>query len=166
VMLEDRSLLPDVGKLAGIDYGTVRVGIATCDPSQRWVTPFGTYVRRNDALDGEYFANFAIRESIQGFVIGLPIHCDGKESQKSAEVRRFAEWLESVTDLPFALYDERFTTAEARQLLREVGLSSAQKKKQLDRLAAHLILTGFIDSRRHRVSQNEAIDDAGTPSSG
>ncbi len=156
---EGLSAIPSEGRLAGIDYGTVRVGIATCDPSQRWVTPLDTYLRRNDKLDGEFFQSLAKREVIQGWVLGLPIHCDGKESQKSVEVRRFAEWLESVTELPFSLFDERFTTAEARHLLRETTLSPGKKKKQLDRLAAHLILTGFIESRRSQASQNEAIED-------
>jgi putative holliday junction resolvase len=153
--------LPTEGRLAGIDYGSVRVGIATCDPSQRWVTPYDTYQRRNDKLDAAFFIELARREAVQGWVLGLPIHCDGKESQKSTEVRRFAEWLEAATDLPFALFDERFTTAEARHLLRDASLSSTKKKKQLDRLAAHLILTGFIESRRAQVSQNEPIDDGG-----
>lgn len=160
---EDASAIPTTGRLVGIDYGTVRVGLATCDPSQRWVTPFDTYVRRNDRLDSSFFVDLARREMIVGWVLGLPIHCDGKESQKSIEVRRFAEWLESVSDLPFALFDERFTTAEARQLLRDSPLSPGKKKQQLDRLAAHLILSGFIESRRTPVSQNEAIDDGPNP---
>lgn len=157
---QDSSAVPTTGRLAGIDYGTVRIGLATCDPSQRWVTPFDTYVRRNDRLDSTFFVELARREMIVGWVLGLPIHCDGKESQKSAEVRRFAEWLESMSDLPFALFDERFTTAEARHLLRDSKLSPVKKKQQLDRLAAHLILSGFIESRRAPASQNEALDDA------
>jgi putative Holliday junction resolvase len=64
-----------------------------------------------------------------------------------------------VSDLPFALFDERFTTAEARHLLRDTPLSPEKKKQQLDRLAAHLILSGFIESRRAQISQNEALDD-------
>lgn len=163
VLDEGASSIPTTGRLAGIDYGTVRVGLATCDPSQRWVTPFDTYLRRNDRLDAAFFAEFARRETIVGWVLGLPIHCDGKESQKSVEVRRFAEWLESATDLPFALFDERFTTAEARHMLRDTPLSPEKKKRQLDRLAAHLILNGFIESRRVSVSQNEAIEDISHP---
>lgn len=159
VLDEGASSIPTSGRLAGIDYGSVRVGLATCDPSQRWVTPFDTYMRRNDRLDSAFFAEFARRESIAGWVLGLPIHCDGKESQKSVEVRRFAEWLESVSDLPFALFDERFTTAEARHMLRDTPLSPEKKKRQLDRLAAHLILNGFLESRRASISQNEALDD-------
>lgn len=163
VVEEDACSIPTNGRLAGIDYGSVRIGLATCDPSQRWVTPFDTYVRRNDRLDSAFFSDFAKREGIVGWILGLPIHCDGKESQKSVEVRRFAEWLESVSDLPFALFDERFTTAEARHMLRDAPLSPEKKKKQLDRLAALLILNGFIDSRRASVSQNDALDDPSKP---
>jgi putative holliday junction resolvase len=153
--------LPKDGRIAAIDYGSVRHGIAICDPSQHWVTPFDTYVRRNEKLDREFFASFVKREMVQGFVIGLPIHCDGKESQKSEEVRKFCDWLGKVTELPMALYDERFSTAEARTLLRDSGLTSAQKKERLDRLAAYLILSGFLESRRRGDSQNEALDDGG-----
>ncbi|MFK7737926.1 MAG: Holliday junction resolvase RuvX [Pirellulaceae bacterium] len=159
--------VPETGRLAGIDFGTVRIGIATCDPSQNWVTPLGTYQARNKKLDGQHFLKLASDEALVGWVIGLPIHCDGKESQKSKEVREFGAWLANLTELPIAFYDERFTTREARRLLQEADLSSAKKKKRLDQLAAHLILSHFLDHRANRsqagsdlsVSQNEALDD-------
>ena len=140
--------IPSVGRLAGVDFGVVRVGLATCDPSQTWVTPYDTYVRRSDKLDARYFVDFAKKERIAGWIVGLPIHCDGQESQKSAEARGFAKWLSQLTGLPFHMYDERFTTAEARRLLAETGLSPQKKKEKLDRLAAYLILNHYVDSQR------------------
>ncbi len=156
----DHSKIPKQGRLGGVDFGTVRIGLATCDPSQQWVTPFDTYQARNKKLDAEYFCDVAARESIVGWVIGLPIHCDGQESQKSTQVRDFGDWLSTATRLPHAFYDERFSTGEARRLLQDSGLGQKQKKKRLDRLAAHLILSHFLDSRRHKttvdISQQEA----------
>ena len=102
----------------------------------------------------------AEEEGVVGWVIGLPIHCDGKESQKSKEVREFAEWLTLGTDLPHALYDERFTTAEARRILGMAEISSHKKKQRLDQVAAHLILSHFLDSRRSTDSGNIGIDDS------
>ncbi len=151
--------LPIEGRLLGIDFGTVRIGLATCDPSQQWVTPFDTYNRRNERLDGQFFGSLAKQEQLAGIVLGLPIHCDGKESQKSGEVREFASWLKQLTDLPVAFFDERFSTAEARRLLSSAGLSTAKKKKTVDRLAAHLILTHYLDSRRNSELGNLALDD-------
>ncbi len=155
--------IPRQGRLAGIDFGSVRMGIATCDPSQQWVTPFATYTRRNDRLDELYFTQLVEQEQLVGWIVGLPIHCDGKESQKSTEARRFAEWLSQLSSLPVSLFDERFTTAEARRLLNETNISPQKKKKRLDGLAAHLILTHYLDSRRNSASQNEALDDQLNP---
>ncbi len=149
--------LPVSGRLAGVDYGTVRIGLAVSDPSQQWVTPATTYVRRNSTLDASFFNEFASHEQLVGWVIGLPIHCDGNESQKSGEARSFAAWLAGVSDLPFVFYDERFSTREARQLLQETGFSSAKKKKKLDQLAAHVILSHFLDGRA-AMSQNNALE--------
>ena len=155
---ELESPLPEQGRLAGIDFGTVRIGIATCDTSQRWVTPYETYNRRNERLDAKYFIELAHTEQIVGWVLGLPIHCDGKESQKSGEVRLFAKWLMEHTGRPATFFDERFTSSEARRLLQDSGLSPKKKKKNLDRLAAHLILSHFLDNR-HYAGKTEGLDD-------
>jgi putative Holliday junction resolvase len=154
---------PQQGRLAGIDYGTVRIGIAISDPSQRWVAPHTMYLRRNERLDADYFATLARQEQLHGWVVGLPIHCDGKESQKSAEARKFATWLYQISQLPVAMFDERFTSAEARRLLDSAPLSGPKKKQRLDQLAAYLILTHYLESRRNTNPQNEAIDDQPPP---
>ncbi|MEM7558611.1 MAG: Holliday junction resolvase RuvX [Planctomycetota bacterium] len=168
---EGSNSLDNQGRLAGIDFGTVRIGIATCDPSQTWVTPLETYTRRGEKLDQAYFLKLSQDEDLCGWVVGLPIHCDGKESEKSQEVRKFCKWLHALSGLPYVLYDERFTTREARQLLQNAPLSGKQKKKRLDGLAAHLILTHYLDNERAkreyearsgaRASQNDALDDQG-----
>ncbi len=150
--------LPVEGKLAGIDFGTVRIGLATSDQTQQWVTPYDTYVRRSEKLDTQYLLEFAKTERIVGWVIGLPIHCDGNESQKSAEVRTFADWLGALSGLPYALFDERFSTAEARRLLRDSGLSPKKKKQNVDRLAAHLILSHFVEARKNLDSVPKSLE--------
>src|SRR5438105_4537200 len=73
------------GRLAGIDYGTVRIGIAITDREQRFASPLANYTRRNAALDADYFRALVAREQIAAFIVGLPLHLDGRESQKSTE---------------------------------------------------------------------------------
>ena len=139
------SEIPLTGRLAGIDFGSVRIGISTCDPSQKWVTPLTTYTRRTDRLDQLYFCQLAGQEQLVGWIVGLPIHCDGKESLKSTEAREFSRWLEQISSLPVGLFDERFTTAEARRLLNQTYICAQKKKKKLDGLSAHLILTHYLE---------------------
>lgn len=145
--MENLHPIPAQGRLVGIDYGSVRIGVSICDPSQRFVNPLETYTRRNERLDSQYFQELATKERLVGWVIGLPIHCDGNESPKSLEVREFSQWLSDISGLPHALYDERFSSREARQLMFDTGWGPKKKKKNVDRLAAHLILTHFLDSR-------------------
>ena len=62
------------GRLAGIDYGTVRIGIAVTDPEQRLASPLANYTRRGEAADAAYFKRLVADERIVRFVVGLPIH--------------------------------------------------------------------------------------------
>ncbi|MEM0925459.1 MAG: Holliday junction resolvase RuvX [Planctomycetota bacterium] len=144
---------PREGRLAAIDYGTVRIGVAICDPERTLVSPLEVYQVASAKKDAVYFIQLAKDERIAGFVVGLPIHCDGGESEKSREARRFARWLMDVTSLPVRLFDERFSTAQAKERLRSGQRLSRQKKKQkLDAVAAMILLESFLESQRYHGS--------------
>jgi len=117
-----------------------------------------TYTRRNELLDREYFKLLVQREAVVGWVVGLPVHCDGQESQKSKEVRDFADWLDRFTELPVRFFDERFTSVLANRLLAEAELTRNKKKQRLDRVAAHLILEAFLESNGDSNSQPIGLD--------
>jgi putative Holliday junction resolvase len=140
--------LPRQGRLAGIDYGTVRIGVAITDPEQRLASPLENYTRRDLATDAAWIAKLAQSERIAGFVVGLPVHTTGQESQKSAEARRFGKWLAETTKLPVRYFDERFTSANAETLLQGAGLTKKQRKERLDKLAAQILLTAYLESTR------------------
>ena len=140
--------LPRQGRLAAIDYGTVRLGVAITDPDQRLASPLENYTRRDSAADAAWIKNLAETERIAGFVIGLPVHTTGEESQKSAEARRFGQWLAETTNLPVRFFDERFTTANAEALLLDAGLTKKRRKERLDKLAAQILLSAYLESTR------------------
>ena len=87
------------------------------------------------------------------WVVGLPVHLDGRESGKSQEARRFGQWLTEITSLPVEFFDERFSSAQAEELLMAAELTSKQRKLRLDKLAAQIMLSG-ISNRRPRASRN------------
>ncbi|OYV83422.1 MAG: Holliday junction resolvase RuvX, partial [Planctomycetia bacterium 21-64-5] len=86
------------------------------------------------------------QERIVGFVVGLPVHLSGRESEKSREARQFGEWLAETTGLPVAYFDERFTTAEADQFLGAAELTKKQRAARRDKLAAQIMLAAFLES--------------------
>jgi putative Holliday junction resolvase len=149
----DTALNRSPGRIAGIDYGTLRVGVAITDPDQTLASPLETYNRRNDALDREWFKRLSNEERIVLFVVGLPVHLDGRESKKSFEARQFGQWLKETTGVEVEFFDERFTTHEAEVFLSGAQLSKKKRKARLDKLAAQIMLTGYLERRRTRGEQ-------------
>ena len=137
---------PTNGRLLGIDYGTVRVGVAISDPSQTIASPLETYTRRNKKLDADYFVDLTRHEKIVGLVVGLPVHMSGDESEKSREAVKFGQWLNESTNRPVIWVDERYTTSMAREMLSQSPLSGKKRKAQLDKLAAQILLATFLES--------------------
>lgn len=139
--------LPTVGRLAGIDYGTKRIGVAVSDRRQSLASPVENYQRNGVEAESRWFRQFAQREELVGFVVGLPVHLDGGESAKSREARAFAQWLHELTQLPVVFCDERYTSKQAEQMLIEVDMPRKKRKQRLDKLAAQIMLQGFLESR-------------------
>jgi putative Holliday junction resolvase len=134
--------------LAGVDFGTVRIGIAVTDADRILASPLETYQRRDATADAEYFRRVVREEQIVGFVIGLPVHGSGQESQKSIEARQFGRWLQEVTGLPIRFYDERYTSVLAERSLLDAGMRQRGRKKRLDKVAAQIMLSAYLDSSR------------------
>ncbi len=139
---------PVQGRLAGIDFGTVRIGIAVTDPDQRLASPYEIYHRRSPAADAEYFQRLVQEERLVGLVVGLPVLASGDESQKSIESRAFGDWLRELTGLPVRFYDERYTSVLADQSLLDAQMTRKQRKARLDKVAAQLILAAYLESGR------------------
>ena len=139
---------PAYGRLLGIDYGDKRMGFAISTPEQTISSPIENYTRRTSALDLIQIRHWCEEYVVKGIVIGLPIHMNGLESQKSAHCRRFAAWLYSQLGLPTAMHDERCTTAVVIDQLIELDLSRQQRKKKLDMLAAQVLLESYLNSRQ------------------
>jgi putative Holliday junction resolvase len=147
------------GRLAGIDFGTVRIGVALTDPERRWVNPFANYTRRDTASDAAWFDKLAKDERIVRFVVGLPVHLSGRESQKSSEARDFGEWLTNTTGVPVVFFDERFTSNEAEHLLAAAKMTKKRRKARLDKLAAHILLTAYLEAGQPEMQEPKGLDE-------
>jgi len=134
------------GRLAGIDYGRRRIGVAICDAERLIASPLEVRETSGDRLaDGRFFRELVTREEIAGFVVGLPVHADGRSSEMSTEVEGFARWLGDTTGRPVAFQDERYTSREAAGLLRPARLTRGRKKARHDAVAAQVILSSWLE---------------------
>lgn len=148
--MTDEQTFPPTGRLAGVDFGTVRIGVAICDPGRSLVSPLDVVQRSTERVEAETFRALAQREGIAGWIVGLPVHSDGKESQSSGDARRFARWLGEQTELPVRLFDERFTSQAADRRLRETGKKAAARRRRVDAVAAQVLLEGFLEADRRQ----------------
>lgn len=146
--MSEQSAIPE-GRVAGIDFGLRRIGIAVCDAHRILASPHGVHQPTGDAdAEAGFFRTFAEDESIVGFVVGLPLNADGTPSRMSAEAERFGAWLSSVVGLPVEFQDERYTSAEAAGKLAGTGLTRGRKKKVSDAIAAQILLSDWMDRVR------------------
>jgi putative Holliday junction resolvase len=137
----------------------VRIGVAVCDPDRTVASPYANYTRRGAEQDAKWFRQLAADEAITLWVVGLPVHLDGAESQKSTQARQFGRWLAQTTSVPVEFFDERFTSSEAEQLLLGAELTSKRRKKRRDMVAAQLLLAAYLESHRKEGQEPGPLDD-------
>ena len=145
--------LPERGSLLGFDFGLARIGVASGELETGHATALTTV--HEETNNGRFGAIAGLIEEWKpvALVVGLPRHLDGDEHQLSARCRRFANQLHGRFGLPVMLTDERLSSVEAEQQLREAGVKQwRERKQQLDAVAAQLILQHFLDSIRHAKS--------------
>jgi putative Holliday junction resolvase len=134
-------------RILGLDVGARRIGIAVSDPLGITAQGLETLQRRNKRSD---FAELerVIREfGVKEIVVGLPLRMSGLEGIQAEKMQMFAEELRRRFKLPVHMWDERLTSAEANRLLRETELSIEKRGKAVDRMAAVLILQGWMERR-------------------
>jgi putative holliday junction resolvase len=130
--------------IASIDLGKRRIGLALAYGERAVVLPLEIIGRKSLAQDLAYIARRLKELEVSQLVIGLPLNMDGSEGPMARMVRKFAEEMEKVTGLPVALFDERLTSMEARERMREAGIGSARRGR-VDALAAAIILEGWLN---------------------
>ncbi len=135
-------------KLLGIDYGRVRVGLAVCDELGISTRALGFVRRESDAQVAAIVAEVAKREGVGGFVIGLPLHANGDAGGNVRWVRDFSKLLLARLALPLNEVDERYSSSEAEQALRDEGRWPPKEKGDVDARCAAILLRRFLDGEK------------------
>jgi putative holliday junction resolvase len=153
-----------VGRVAGLDVGERRIGVAVSDATGTLARPVG--VVRTSGLNGDALDRAAAEirrladeeDGLVALVIGLPRHLDGSANDMTPRVEAFAQTLGRRTSLPIVLQDERLTSVEAESRLATREKDWRTRKARLDAAAAAIILQDYLDSRPHATAaegQNE-----------
>lgn len=133
------------GRLLGIDYGSVRLGLALSDRGHRLAQGLAVYRRRDLVSDFAYLKELMAQHQIAAIVLGLPLNMNGSLGEQARQVLLFKVQLEAELKLPVALFDERLSSAEAERVLLSADFSRRRRRGLRDQLAATLILQGYLD---------------------
>lgn len=143
-------------RIMGLDVGEKNIGVAVSDPLG--LTAQGLEVIPRDQQGGKLLErlNKLVREyQVERIVVGLPRNMNGSLGKQGLKVLDFARWLESALGLPVETWDERLSTLGAEKILLAADVSRARRKKVIDKLAAAVILQGYLDYRNKKDKSGE-----------
>src|SRR5215831_11359015 len=135
-------------RVMALDVGDKTIGVAVSDALQLTAQSRPTVRRKNLSSDLDALRRLAIENEVHEIVVGQPLHMNGTESRQSQKVGRFADELRKMLNLPVIFWDERLTSFEAEQHLEQLGLNWRQRREQVDKIAAMIILQNYLDSRQ------------------
>jgi putative Holliday junction resolvase len=130
-------------RILGIDYGSVRVGLALSDELGMLATPLETV---EESVCLARISAIVKEKQVGRMVIGLPRNMDGSEGPAAQRVREFMGVLAKRTGLEVVTWDERLTTRSVERMLVEADVSRKKRKQVIDKLAAQQILQGYLDA--------------------
>ncbi len=132
-------------RILGLDLGSRTIGVAISDELGLTAQGLKTIRRKSPEEDLKELAAIISRYKIQEVVVGLPRNMDGSLGKQAERVLEWVESFQTRTDVPVTTWDERLSTVEASRVLLEADLSRRKRKGTVDKLAAVLILQGYLD---------------------
>lgn len=135
-------------RILALDHGTRRIGVAVSDPTRTIAQPL-------EYIPAEPFAGFLARlkallvdKEIDLVLIGLPRNMDGSYGPAAQKVEAFVAVLRNAITVPVKTWDERLTSSQANRILIQGNVRRRQRKEKVDKMAAAILLQGYLDSGR------------------
>lgn len=135
----------------GFDFGEQRIGVAVGEHLWATANPLTTIDNESNEVRFQVIAGLIQEWQPKLLIVGLPLSLDGTENNVTQLCKKFARRLNGRFNLPVMLIDERFSSAEASNLLSESGIKGRAQKAVLDQVAAQTILQSYFDSIEHAV---------------
>lgn len=134
-------------RIMGLDVGDKTIGVALSDPLG-WTAQGLEVIRRSDfKKDLARLQEIIKQYEVEKIVLGLPKNMNGTIGPQGEKVLAFRDGLQGQIDLPMELWDERLTTVAAEKMLIQADVSRAKRKKVIDKMAAGVILQGYLDAK-------------------
>ena len=135
-------------RILAVDHGEKRIGLAISDPTGTIASPLNVIKHVSRLLDAAQVANLANENETGLIVIGQSFDEEGQPNLAGRRAAKFAEVLKEQTQIPVELFDESFSTQDARATVIEMGFSRKKRAGHHDALAAVMILRSYLESRK------------------
>ena len=136
-------------RILAVDHGEKRIGLALSDPTATIASPLQVIKHVSRLLDAAQVANLANENDVGLIVIGQSFDEEGNPNLVGRRAAKFAEALKEQTNIPIELFDESFSTQDARATRIEMGVSRKGRSGHMDELAAVMILRSYIEAHRN-----------------
>jgi putative Holliday junction resolvase len=131
----------------GLDIGSKRIGIALSDELTITAQPLEVLSAKTSEQDAKHIVGLVNQYAVSEIVVGMPFNMDGSAGTQAQKVREFIALLSTMISIPVLEWDERLSTVAADRILLEADLSRSKRRKLVDKIAAVLILQGYLDNR-------------------
>ena len=135
-------------RILAVDHGEKRIGLALSDPTATIASPLQVIKHVSRLLDAAQVANLASENEVGLIVIGQSFDEEGNPNLAGRRAAKFAEALKEQTNIPIELFDESFSTQDARATRIEMGVSRKKRSGHMDELAAVMILRSYLESKK------------------
>lgn len=133
-------------KILGLDYGEARIGVSVSDALGMLASPLDTICEKDRNEQLKKTAAVAKEHNVEKIVVGYPKHMDGTVGHRAQYTEEFARDLSQMLGVPYVMWDERLSSTEAHRILESGGVSGKKRKTKVDKIAAVIILQGYLDA--------------------
>jgi putative holliday junction resolvase len=138
-------------RILGLDIGSKRIGVAVSDPLHITAQALETVDSKDTEADIRKIKELIVANQVEEIVVGIPYNMNGSEGPQAQKVKAFVKEMSELVDIPVREWDERLTTVAAERVLLEADLSRAKRRKVIDKVAAAIILQGYLDYRQEEL---------------
>jgi len=135
-------------RILALDVGSKRIGLAVSDELGFIAQALKTLDTKGRQRDIDSIIRIVNEMPVSEIVVGMPYNMNGSEGPQAQKVSEFADQLSRATSVPVLKWDERMSTLAAEKILLEADLSRLKRRKVIDKVAAAIILQGYLDSKR------------------
>ena len=135
-------------RILAVDHGEKRIGVAISDPTGTIASPLKVIKHTSRVIDAAQIAELALQNGVELVLIGQSFDEQGQPNPAGRRAERFAETLKTQTQIPILLWDESFSTQEARRARIDIGVRRKKRSGHLDELAATVILQSYLEANR------------------